>query len=189
MWKKPENIPADDWQALTQEWIEARDNVYERFHSFDPDVNTKDIDGIMAGLLRLYYTAEHHAQDDASFDIQLRDEFHKGFWVEGKIKELEVKYPKLREPHDVRYQDEVLPGTAADKCMGGIVETFIDITRTVCTERFGQPYGDNDKALRNGVLERTSWTDVMDNYSKQYAEYRRSLSKDPNAKEPPIYRH
>lgn len=189
MWKKPENIPPQDWQELTQEWMNLRDSVYNRFHSFDPEVKTKDIDGIMSGLLRLYYTAEHHAQDEASFAIQLSDEFHKGFWVEGKIKELEQKYPKLREPHTVRYQDEFAQGTVADKCMGGIVAAFIDITRTVCTERFGKPFGDNEKALRNGVLERSSWGEIMEDYAKQYGEHREALRTNPHKKEPPIYRH
>jgi|GEM_PF-3484638 len=183
MWKQPRNIPADDWQRLTQAWERRRGDVYARFQKHT-DVPADEIDRIMAELLGIYYRTEQHVEEGADFDAQLKDEFHKGHWVEGEIVKLRTAFPALREKAPVRYINEILDATLADKCMGGIVKAFIEITAEVCAGRFGKPYGDKPKALRNGILERSSWEKIQ----AEYDEMRRRHKEDPDAPAPVIYR-
>lgn len=188
MWEKPQNIEQDDWARLTDAWEARKSAVYERFYKFDPALPLERIDGIMAGLLSVYYQVEKNDHEGAAFSLKLRDEFHKGMWVEGQIAALERDYPAMRQKAQVRYMDEIVAGSAADNAMGGIVKSFIDITRSVCTERFGKPYGKTAQGLRNGILERRCWSEVMADYEQKYETYRAALQSGAAVEEPEIYR-
>ena len=187
MWKRPANIPAADWAALTAAWDARRGAVYARFHTHAPVPETR-IDGIMAGLLGIYYRVERNAANGAPFERQLKDEFHKGHWVDAHIARLRRDYPALAAPARVRYGNDVRDATLADKCVGGIVRAFIDITAAVCATRFGQPYEDRPQALRNGVLERGAWEQARAYYDEKRRTYEQARKTDPHAPPPAIYR-
>jgi hypothetical protein len=183
MWKQPDNIPESDWQALTQYWDDHKQAVYDRFHAHEPAVPSARIDKIVSELLGIYYQTEQNVDKGADFFQQLKDEFHKGFWVENEILQLKNDYPSLREPSMVKFHNEEHLCTLADHCMGGIVYTFIQMTSQVCRDRFGKPYGDTEKGLRNGILEKTSWGPILNDYLDQLkAHY------DGDVPLPPLYR-
>ena len=188
MWNKPHNIPGDDWQKLTQAWNERKADVYERFARYSSSVPANEIDGIMAGLLGIYYQVEQNAETGAGFEMQLRDEFNKGAWVEARIIHLRATYPELQEPALFTLDEQQEQGTAADKCMGGIIKAFLQITRAVCTERFGKPYGNKLQALRNGIPERSSWEVVAAEYDEARYRHQEKLEIDPDTPELQIYR-
>jgi len=188
MWKQPENIPTGEWQELTAAWDRQKEAVYTRFQSYSPGFPRACIDGIMAGLLGVYYRTEMHVEQGVGFERQLKDEFQKGYWVDAQIARLRRDYPELRERTPVRYGSQVLEATIADKCMGGIVLAFMKMTSEVCTERFGRPYKDKPKALRNGVLERSSWEKVEKDYCEKSRKYYAERAVNPQAAPPAIFR-
>lgn len=188
MWSKPHNIPGNDWAKLTKAWDDRKAEVYDRFARYSSSVPTNEVDGIMSRLLGIYYQVEQNAESGAGFEMQLRDEFNKGYWVEAQIIHLRAAYPELQEPEFFTLDNQQEQGTAGDKCMGGIIKAFLQITRAVCTERFGKPYGNKLKALRNGILERSAWEAVATEYDEARHHHRKNLEIDLDAPEPQIYR-